>query len=582
MKFRINRSTSTFLKYLVSYVLIFTVLILCFFLVLRSELTEAYGARQAERLRVQMEAAGNHLTSEIQFLNHTDRLIKDNADIKVATYQADLKYRRITNRELKQYADASSLIDGIVYYSRYTDHVYATKEYIAMSEGVFTFVNAAIKKLAFDPAPYLDADAGQLIWLEGEESQYLLWFPVNRSGAKYLYFYLLDTQLIQSQLNTLLSDEVLAVALLDGEGRCVTGSGFGPYEGAVEGKTPPQGVLPLENGTSLYISKPFQDGFTLATVVSGTVLKEQVEQAFVHSYLSLLGLGLVGVALVYVAMHLTYRPLQRLVKNLGHDTGRHQNYLELISRNHSELMTQKAQLEQALAEYREALAKDPQGEAEDLDYPHQELGQLTAALREKRIADARKSVEALLSRDDSTPVYFLGCVALDSLTLITNSMNRAHIDFDSYADVFSEAVRRCRNIRALPDVDEIKALIQNLLAFYEQQLLDRSLQVAPLKQFVEGRFRDPDFSIAEMAEAYSLSPSRMSSLFKAEMGVGFLDYVWNMRLEKGQQLLLETELSVDEISQAVGYLASTSFSRKFKQATGLTPSQYREKHVVKD
>ena len=46
--------------------------------------------------------------------------------------------------------------------------------------------------------------------------------------------------------------------------------------------------------------------------------------------------------------------------------------------------------------------------------------------------------------------------------------------------------------------------------------------------------------------------------------------------------LLDTELSVDEISQAVGYLASTSFSRKFKQATGLTPSQYREKHATKD
>lgn len=575
MNFSIIRNTSTFLKYLVSYILVFTVLIFCFFLILRSQLIEAYSDRQEDRVVSQIEAACNHLTSEIRFLAHTERLITENSDLKLAIYKKDPKYWRITHRELTQYADSSSLIDAIALYSRYSNYVFATGEYITYADGIFTLTNGAMKKITFDPNPYMDSSAGQLIWLEGDGSEYLLWFPVNQSEAKYLYFYILDAQLIQSQFNALLSNEVLAVALLDGEGRCVTGSGIGKYESFLEGKAPVQGILPMENDTSVYISKPIQDGFALAVVVSGEVLKKQVSEAFLHSYLSLLGLSLIGIALVYVAMLFTYRPLQRLVKNLGHETGRHQNYLELISLNHSELISQKAQLEKALAEYRESLAQSTQQEAKLLDYPHEELGNLSAFLRKKRFSDARDLVQTLLSRPDSSPGYFLGCVTLDCLTVISNSMSRSHIEFEVYADIYTKAVRQCRNISLVQDFDSLKALLQELLFLFEQQTTERYLHMAPLKEYVDSRFSDPDFSIAELAEAYHVSTSRMSSLFKQEMSMGFLEYVWQLRLEKAQELLRTTQLSVDEISIQVGYLASTSFSRKFKLETGMTPSQYR-------
>ncbi|MBQ3168351.1 MAG: AraC family transcriptional regulator [Clostridia bacterium] len=39
----------------------------------------------------------------------------------------------------------------------------------------------------------------------------------------------------------------------------------------------------------------------------------------------------------------------------------------------------------------------------------------------------------------------------------------------------------------------------------------------------------------------------------------------------------EKKLSVDEISLAVGYIHSSSFRRKFKQETGLSPTEYAER-----
>ena len=71
----------------------------------------------------------------------------------------------------------------------------------------------------------------------------------------------------------------------------------------------------------------------------------------------------------------------------------------------------------------------------------------------------------------------------------------------------------------------------------------------------------------------------MSYLFKKEIGMGFSDYVWKLRFEKACQLLKEKTLSVDEVSLAVGYLHSSSFRRKFKQETGLSPTEYAENHT---
>lgn len=67
----------------------------------------------------------------------------------------------------------------------------------------------------------------------------------------------------------------------------------------------------------------------------------------------------------------------------------------------------------------------------------------------------------------------------------------------------------------------------------------------------------------------------MSYLFKKEMGENFSDYVWALRLGKAKELLLNTDMSIDDISLAVGYVNTSSFRRKFKQTTGMTPSQLR-------
>ena len=59
--------------------------------------------------------------------------------------------------------------------------------------------------------------------------------------------------------------------------------------------------------------------------------------------------------------------------------------------------------------------------------------------------------------------------------------------------------------------------------------------------------------------------------------MGANDYINKFRMEKAITLMTGTELSFTEIAEKVGFTTSGYFSTAFKQYTGETPTQYKEK-----
>jgi len=84
-----------------------------------------------------------------------------------------------------------------------------------------------------------------------------------------------------------------------------------------------------------------------------------------------------------------------------------------------------------------------------------------------------------------------------------------------------------------------------------------------------------EVSLSVLAEQFHLNPQYISQLFKNEIGVGFLAYLTNIRMEKAKKLLLSTPLSVAEVAERSGYGDYRVFSKVFKKSEGVTPAQYR-------
>lgn len=84
-----------------------------------------------------------------------------------------------------------------------------------------------------------------------------------------------------------------------------------------------------------------------------------------------------------------------------------------------------------------------------------------------------------------------------------------------------------------------------------------------------------DITLTELADKFFLSKEHLSRMFKKETGVNLFSYIMKLKLEKGKLLLTETNLTLEEIAQKLGFSTGNYFSKVFKKNTGLSPRDYR-------
>ena len=220
--------------------------------------------------------------------------------------------------------------------------------------------------------------------------------------------------------------------------------------------------------------------------------------------------------------------------------------------------------------------------ASSLTYPNDKLGELSAHLAAKNFIIAREVLADLFSVIDSPslkqselPDFYFRCILVDILTGIGKSMEEANIKFKDYSDLYFATLYSCRSLDYTQEMQTIWDNFSKLLDFYEQSFPSKIVDPDYLREMLNTSFCQPDISISVLAEHFHVSIAYMSYLIKKELGMNFVDYLWELRMTYAQELLKTTDLSVDEISLKVGYQNPSSFRRKFKQATGITPSSYR-------
>ncbi|MCR5755333.1 MAG: helix-turn-helix transcriptional regulator, partial [Acetatifactor sp.] len=82
-----------------------------------------------------------------------------------------------------------------------------------------------------------------------------------------------------------------------------------------------------------------------------------------------------------------------------------------------------------------------------------------------------------------------------------------------------------------------------------------------------------------IAEKVYLSPKYISRIFKEETGVTITQYTNDCKLNKASRLLLETNISLEELIKQVGFSSTNYFIKKFKEKYSVTPTQYRRNSV---
>jgi AraC-like DNA-binding protein len=216
-------------------------------------------------------------------------------------------------------------------------------------------------------------------------------------------------------------------------------------------------------------------------------------------------------------------------------------------------------------------------------YPHSQLERLAKILQGMDFKEARSILKDIhwiihdsIQEENPLSDFFVRSILVDLITLIISYMIQTKIAYEAYGELYQETLYFCRSCPYAEKAEAIEANIHELLDICQQKA-STYITSDQIRQLIEESYCQPDFSIYELADKLQISFTYTSNLIKRKLNQNFSDYVWTLRLEKAKELLSQTALSIDEVSTAVGYINTSSFRRKFKQETGLTPSEFRLK-----
>ena len=103
---------------------------------------------------------------------------------------------------------------------------------------------------------------------------------------------------------------------------------------------------------------------------------------------------------------------------------------------------------------------------------------------------------------------------------------------------------------------------------------DRDLVNRVIAHMDENKTQNLSFS--QVCRFSAQSATNLKTIFKAETGYGVMEYYRLLKIEAAKTMLREGKGNITQIADKLGYTSVHYFSRYFKQATGMTPSEYTQ------
>lgn len=132
--------------------------------------------------------------------------------------------------------------------------------------------------------------------------------------------------------------------------------------------------------------------------------------------------------------------------------------------------------------------------------------------------------------------------------------------------------QRIKVLELLLYLVKMESTPQNRLTEYQSKQIEIVWEIHDrLLQHIEQRV-----TIEELSKQYLINPTTLKSAFKAVYGASLAAHIKEHRMEQAAKMLRETDMSIAEIAQAVGYDSQSKFTTAFKSSFQALPREYRK------
>ena len=101
-------------------------------------------------------------------------------------------------------------------------------------------------------------------------------------------------------------------------------------------------------------------------------------------------------------------------------------------------------------------------------------------------------------------------------------------------------------------------------------------QCAAVRRYIDLHFKEA-LSLDQLAAEAHINKYHLAHAFKQEYGISPIQYMITRRLEESKYLLAETDLSMSQIAQLLGFSSLSYFSQVFRRTQTVTPMEYRQR-----
>jgi AraC-like DNA-binding protein/ligand-binding sensor protein len=213
-------------------------------------------------------------------------------------------------------------------------------------------------------------------------------------------------------------------------------------------------------------------------------------------------------------------------------------------------------------------------------YPLDKERQLLAAIRRGDNGMGRKILNELLATllfSNPDQFKYIQFRAIELVVLLS----RAEINAGTITNTLLETnnyylmrIQETENIEEL--TDELHMIVERMAGhIFSFQGIRHAAAMKKAEWYIWENYTRK-ISLQEVAGVSGLSAPYFSTIFKEEMGENLSGYLNRLRVEKAGRLLVETDLSLSEISGSCGFEDQSWFSKIFKTYTGVSPGKYRE------
>jgi two-component system response regulator YesN len=132
-------------------------------------------------------------------------------------------------------------------------------------------------------------------------------------------------------------------------------------------------------------------------------------------------------------------------------------------------------------------------------------------------------------------------------------------------------------------LEETLRLLKERIALIFRYLEEQREEGGPVsrtKRHIHRAFSSPTLSICEIARAVGLSEAYVCRLFHEATGMTVHEYITEYRISRAKELLhAGRQIKMAEVAERVGFSDANYFAKVFRKATGLVPSEYRERRT---